>query len=88
MKTEGALLAGGGSGFTLHPLNLIHRNKVPNPVSMRVPGVLTMPLEPWRQGVQAGQMGWGECPYETYTRDAWAWSSGYVEGRANAKSTT
>lgn len=36
MKTEGAPLAGGGSGFALHPLNLIHRNKVPNPVSMRV----------------------------------------------------
>lgn len=36
MKPEGVPLAGGGSGFTLHPLNLIHRNKVPNPVSMRV----------------------------------------------------
>lgn len=37
MKTEGAPLAGGGSGFAPHPLySLIHRNKVPNPVSMRV----------------------------------------------------
>jgi len=36
VKPEGAPLVGGGSGFTPHPLNLIHRNKVPNPVSMRV----------------------------------------------------
>jgi hypothetical protein len=36
MRTEGAPLAGGGSGLLPHPLNLIHRNKVPNPVSMRV----------------------------------------------------
>ena len=35
--TEGAPLCGGGSGGDSRgPLNLIHRNKVPNPVSMRV----------------------------------------------------
>ena len=36
MTREGAPLCGGASRVQPDPLNLIHRNKVPNPVSMRV----------------------------------------------------
>ena len=36
MRAEGAPLVGGGSAGLRRPLDLIHRNKVPNPVSMRV----------------------------------------------------
>ena len=51
--------------------------------------VLSMPIEPWNQGYRAGLMGWGQSPYQPFTRDGWAWSAGYVEGRAAyAKSTT
>ena len=87
-RGQGPLAGTAPGGSRSGPLTLIHTNKVSNPATMRVSSGLTMPLEPWRQGVQAGEMGWGECPYETYTRDAWAWSAGYVEGRANAKQTT
>lgn len=79
---RGAPLAGSVAGGQKAPLDLIHRNNCSNPIPARVSGRLTMPLEPWKQGYQAGQMGWGECPYETLSRDAWAWSAGYVEGRA------
>jgi ribosome modulation factor len=52
-------------------------------------GVLTMPLEPWNQGYKAGFMGWAACPYPALSNDGWAWSAGYIEGRAaHAKSTT
>jgi len=35
---------GGGSGGRERPLDLIHRNKVPNPVSMRVRSLLAKAL--------------------------------------------
>lgn len=51
--------------------------------------VLRMPVEPWNQGYKAGLMGWGANPYPAFSLDGWAWSAGYVEGRAAyAKSTT
>lgn len=42
MSAEGAPPCGGASAHSRRPLNLIHRNKVPNPVSMRVSGRLTL----------------------------------------------
>ena len=40
MRAEGAPLVGGGSAGLRRPLDLIHRNKVPNPISMRLPAAL------------------------------------------------
>ena len=76
-----------GTGFS-GPLALIHRNKVPNPMAMRVAAGFAMPDRPWREGVESGQKGMANCPYKMGSTDAWAWSSGYVEGRANAKRST
>lgn len=67
------------------PLNLIHTNNSPNPIAMRVPGRLTMPEAAWNQGYQDGIVRREKCPFPPMSRDAWAWSSGYIEGRANAK---
>ena len=49
---------------------------------MRVSGVLTMPAHAWQQGYQDGLLGVAFCPYQVATNEAWAWSSGLVEGRA------
>ena len=68
-------------------LSLIHRNNCSNPIGMRVSSVLTMPVEAWEQGFKDGQLGYVDCPYPNLSRDAWAWSSGYIEGRANGKNT-
>jgi len=44
---------------------------------------LAMPPEAWQRGVDDGMKpGDHECPFQEGTADAWAWSSGYVEGRA------
>ncbi len=67
------------------PHNLIHRNKSPNPVTARAPARLTMPEAAWNQGFQDGMFRRERCPFPAMSRDAWAWSSGYIEGRANAK---
>ncbi len=68
------------------PLYLIHTTNCSSPEKPRVSGALTMPFEPWKQGFQAGQTGRAECPYDPVSREAWAWSAGYIEGRAaNAK---
>jgi hypothetical protein len=77
----------GPQGVLPGSLILIHTNNSPNPVSMRVSDGWAMPSEPWRQGVESGLMGWGVNPYESFSRDGWAWSAGYVEGRAYARST-
>ena len=81
---DGVPPAGGGSGGPEGPLNLIHTNNSPNPASMRVPGVVCMPLQPWKEGLEAGRAGAGVCPYRTGTPEALSWHSGYVEGRADA----
>jgi len=85
--TEGRACETPGVRFSL-PLNLIHRNKEPSPLSMRVPAGFSMPNGPWEEGLISGSIGLAECPYSVASRDGWAWSSGYVEGRArHAKST-
>lgn len=71
----------------MKPQYLIHTNKVPKACLTTTYGALTMPFESWSQGYKAGETGMGcdDCPYETHSREAWAWSSGYIEGRAQAK---
>jgi ribosome modulation factor len=84
-STEGAQRGGARSGS----LNLIHRNNSPKPVSMRVSGTLAMPEHAWRQGYQDGLLSMAICPYPPMTSEAWAWSSGLIEGRAaNGAKTT
>lgn len=85
--------AGGGkrqraAGPAVGPLTLIHTNNSPNLAAMRAYGVNCMSLQPWNEGYQAGKVGQADCPYQVGTTAAWSWSSGYVEGRADAKSTT
>ena len=76
-----------GTGFS-GPLALIHRNNCSNPTPMRAAARFAMPEKPWQEGVETGQKGTANCPYKTGSDYAWAWSSGYVEGRANAKRAT
>lgn len=45
---RGAPLAGGSSGYRSGPLNLIHRNNSPKPLSMRVCGRLNLVIRPLR----------------------------------------
>ncbi len=71
--------AGGGLA---QPLNLIHRNNSPEPVSTRVSGVLAMPKDSWQKGYDDGLLGITVCPFSVASVDAWAWSSGVIEGRA------
>lgn len=80
---DGAPLAGVGPlGSRSGPLTLIHTNNSPNPVSMRVPGVLSMSASAWQQGYQDGLLGVAVSPYPVGTTESWSWSSGLVEGRA------
>lgn len=52
-------------------------------VSIPVTGKLLMPLEAWRKGYEAGQARVpSACPYAPQSREAWAWSSGRIEGLA------
>jgi hypothetical protein len=44
--------------------------------------VLSMPEAPWNEGYQAGFFGFGVNPYPAFSRDGWAWSAGYIDGRA------
>lgn len=84
----GAPLAGVSPGGSGGAQALIHRNISPNPASMRVPGRLSMPKAAWEEGRIAGAMSIAKCPYSVASVDGWAWSAGYVEGRADvAKST-
>jgi hypothetical protein len=46
-----------------------------------------MSVVPWNEGFEAGRVGIQTCPYPVGTSAGWAWSSGYIEGAANAKST-
>jgi ribosome modulation factor len=48
--------------------------------------VLSMPLEPWNEGYEAGLAGVCRCPYAD-SRDAWAWFSGFIEGKADRLKT-
>jgi hypothetical protein len=51
--------------------------------------VLAMPEAPWNEGYQAGLVGLGVNPYPAFSRAGWAWSAGYIDGRAaHAKSTS
>ena len=78
--------AGGDTrGPVFGPLNLIHRNNCSNPLGMRVPALFPMPEQPWKEGEAAGRLGLAKCPYLAMTTASWAWSSGYTEGRAYAK---
>ncbi len=45
-------------------------------------GAFSMPPIPWKRGFDDGVAGANLCPYPAMSRDAWAWSSGYVEGSA------
>ena len=49
MTREGAPLCGGASRVQPDPLNLIHRNNSPKPVSMRVCGRLNFIVQPLRK---------------------------------------
>lgn len=68
------------------PQNLIHRNNSPKPVTAGLVARLAMPEKPWKEGREAGRIGAAKNPYSD-SSDAWARSSGYIEGRADAKST-
>ena len=47
------------------------------------PAVLSMPPEPWQQGFDAGMCCPGEpCPFPVASVEAWAWSSGFIEGKS------
>ena len=83
--TGGAPLAGGSGSVRLpEPLNLIHTTKPSNPITTRVSAVLAMPMTAWQEGYRAGQIRANSNPYPVCSNDAWAWSSGYVEGVAYA----
>jgi hypothetical protein len=44
---------------------------------------LLLDMEAWEQGFNAGlQLDDQRCPYETESAKAWAWRSGFIEGRA------
>jgi len=45
-------------------------------------GKLTMPLQPWREGVQAASTK-APCPYRAQSPEAWAWAAGVIEGKAS-----
>lgn len=47
--------------------------------------VFSMPPIPWKHGFDAGSSGQSVNPYPHLSRDAWAWSSGYIEGQAAAE---
>ena len=47
--------------------------------------VFSMPPIPWKNGFDAGSSGQSVNPYPHLSRDAWAWSSGYIEGQAAAE---
>ena len=38
----------------------------------------------WDAGFVAGVIADMKCPYAAGTREAWAWRSGWIEGRASA----
>ena len=88
-RTVGGSAAGRrpGGGFS-GSLTLIHRNNSPKSMPMRVAAGFAMPEKSWLEGVHSGQSGTANCPYKVGTTDAWSWSSGYVEGRANAGRST
>jgi hypothetical protein len=46
------------------------------------PSPLTQDPAAWKAGFTAGRAGRGNNPHFTGTREAWSWSSGYVEGEA------
>ena len=85
---RGDVLARRLGGAVSGAQTLIHRNISPNPALARVPGVLAMPKRAWNEGLKAGELGHAKCPYSAASRDGWAWSSGYIEGRANATKFT
>ena len=42
-------------------------------------------IDMWKNGFDAGSSGQSVNPYPHLSRDAWAWSSGYIEGQAAAE---
>jgi hypothetical protein len=83
-----------GAGFGLPVLDTYKQFAQPNTGAASSPirvqkntPVLSMPLTPWNEGFEAGRVGIQTCPYPVGTSAGWAWSSGYIEGAANAKST-
>ena len=80
--TPGAGKRSAAPGGLRSSLDLIHRNNSPKPVSMRVSGVLAMPKDSWQKGYDDGLLGITVCPFSVASVDAWAWSSGVIEGRA------
>lgn len=88
--TRSVAMAGGlgacPQGFQAgpHPLNnLIQGNKVRQPDTTRLSGVLTMPKQPWEEGFNSGKTKVVDrCPYPAGSPEAWAWSSGRIEGQA------
>jgi len=53
-------------------------------------GRLEMPKEAWEAGFRSGKEkpAFDRCPYPAGSREAWAWSSGRVEGKAEAEGYT
>jgi hypothetical protein len=51
---------------------------------------LEMPKEAWEAGFRSGKEkpAFDRCPYPAGSREAWAWSSGRVEGKAEAEGYT
>ncbi len=50
----------------------------------RAKAAFSMPPIAWKRGFDDGVAGANLCPYPAMSRDAWAWSSGYVEGSSAA----
>jgi ribosome modulation factor len=44
--------------------------------------VLRQDPHAWQQGYDAGYLGESVCPYAANACQSWAWSSGYLEGKA------
>jgi len=42
----------------------------------------------WKQGYEAGLSGENRCPYSETVPEAWAWSSGWIEGDADRQKGT
>jgi ribosome modulation factor len=53
-------------------------------IAARASRVLEQDAEAWLAGFEAGKSGASlkTCPYATGTAESWAWSSGFIEGRA------
>jgi ribosome modulation factor len=47
--------------------------------------ILKMDDDAWEKGFIDGEAGHSRCPFSAVTREAWSWSSGWIEGDAKRR---